>query len=61
MTPESVGIPKSSLIMGKHSGSMPLREKIAELGFTLGEKELNIAFKRFKAWQISRRRSMMRT
>lgn len=49
MTPESVGIPKSSLIMGKHSGRHAFREKIAELGFTLGEKELNIAFKRFKA------------
>ncbi|OPY65073.1 MAG: 2-isopropylmalate synthase [Syntrophorhabdus sp. PtaU1.Bin050] len=49
MTPESVGIPKSSLVLGKHSGRHAFRERIAELGYTLGDKELNLAFKRFKA------------
>ncbi|OPX93154.1 MAG: 2-isopropylmalate synthase [Syntrophorhabdus sp. PtaU1.Bin002] len=48
MTPESVGIPKSSLVLGKHSGRHAFRERIAELGYTLGDKELNLAFKRFK-------------
>jgi 2-isopropylmalate synthase len=49
MTPESVGIPKSSLILGKHSGRHAFRERIESLGYTLSDKELNLAFKRFKA------------
>ncbi|MCX8022411.1 MAG: 2-isopropylmalate synthase [Syntrophorhabdaceae bacterium] len=49
MTPESVGIPKSSLILGKHSGRHAFRDRIEALGYSLTEKELNQAFKRFKA------------
>jgi 2-isopropylmalate synthase len=49
MTPESVGILKSSLILGKHSGRHAFRDRIADLGYTLEDKELNLAFKRFKA------------
>jgi 2-isopropylmalate synthase len=49
MTPESVGIPKSSLILGKHSGRHAFRDRIEDLGYSLNEKELNLAFKRFKA------------
>lgn len=48
MTPESVGIPKSSLVLGKHSGRHAFRERIIEMGYTLEDKELNLAFKRFK-------------
>jgi 2-isopropylmalate synthase len=49
MTPESVGIPKSFLILGKHSGRHAFRERIENLGYTLNDKELNLVFKRFKA------------
>lgn len=49
MTPESVGIPKSSLILGKHSGRHAFKDRIESLGYSLTEKELNNAFKRFKA------------
>ncbi len=49
MTPQSVGIPKSSLILGKHSGRHAFRDRIENLGHILDEKELNQAFKRFKA------------
>ena len=49
MTPESVGIPKSSLILGKHSGRHAFRERIEELGYSLDDKEINLAFKRFKS------------
>lgn len=49
MTPESVGILKSSLILGKHSGRHAFRERINEMGYSLEDKELNLAFKRFKA------------
>ena len=48
MTPESVGIQESSLVMGKHSGRHALREKAATLGYTLGDNQLADLFVRFK-------------
>jgi 2-isopropylmalate synthase len=48
MTPESVGIPKSSLVLGKLSGRHAFKERLKELGFRLTEKDLEIAFARFK-------------
>ena len=48
MTPESVGVSKTSLVMGKHSGRHAFREKLKELGYDLGENALQDAFNRFK-------------
>ena len=48
MTPESVGLNKSSLVMGKHSGRHAFRKKLEELGFELGDNALHDAFQRFK-------------
>lgn len=48
MTPESVGLARSTLVMGKHSGRHAFREKIRELGYHLGENALQDAFRRFK-------------
>ena len=48
MTPESVGVRESSLVMGKHSGRHAFREKLKELGYELGENALEDAFTRFK-------------
>ena len=48
MTPESVGVSKTSLVMGKHSGRAAFREKLKEMGYELGENALNDAFRRFK-------------
>ncbi len=48
MRPESVGVAKTSLVMGKHSGRAAFREKLRELGYELGDNALNDAFKRFK-------------
>ena len=48
MTPESVGVSKTSLVMGKHSGRNAFRSKLKELGYELGENALEDAFKRFK-------------
>src|SRR5207253_5596531 len=48
MTPESVGVSKTSLVMGKHSGRHAFKEKLRELGYTLGDNALEDAFKRFK-------------
>ncbi len=49
MTPESVGVAKTSLVMGKHSGRAAFRDKLRELGFALGENAFQDAFVRFKA------------
>ena len=48
MTPESVGVSKTSLVMGKHSGRNAFRSKLKELGYELGENALEDAFNRFK-------------
>ena len=48
MTPESVGLNKSTLVMGKHSGRHAFKMKLKELGFDLGDNALNDAFRRFK-------------
>jgi len=48
MTPESVGLNKSTLVMGKHSGRHAFKMKLEELGFRLGDNAMNDAFRRFK-------------
>lgn len=48
MTPESVGLTKSNLVMGKHSGRAAFKDKLKELGITLGDNALEDAFARFK-------------
>ncbi len=48
MTPESVGVSKTSLVMGKHSGRHAFRDKLKELGYDLGANALEVAFTRFK-------------
>jgi len=49
MTPASVGVTKTSLVMGKHSGRHAFKEKLKELGYQLRENQLEDAFLRFKA------------
>ncbi len=49
MTPESVGLKKSDLVMGKHSGRAAFKDKLDELGFKLGDNAFQDAFNRFKA------------
>ncbi len=48
MTPESVGIPKSSIVLGKHSGRHGFRERLKEMGYRLSEGDLERVFNRFK-------------
>ncbi|MBB3064743.1 2-isopropylmalate synthase [Limibacillus halophilus] len=48
MTPESVGLTRSNLVMGKHSGRHAFKAKLEELGFELAENEFQDAFVRFK-------------
>jgi 2-isopropylmalate synthase len=48
MRPEDVGISRSNLVLGKHSGRHAFRERVRELGFQLDDNELNRAFDDFK-------------
>jgi len=48
MTPESVGIKASSLVLGKHSGRHALADRIKDLGYELSTAELNRVFGEFK-------------
>lgn len=49
MRPETVGAPRSELVMGKHSGRRALKSRLADLGFPLEGDALDQAFVRFKA------------
>ena len=49
MTPESVGLTRSNLVMGKHSGRHAFKNKLDELGISIGDNALQDAFVRFKA------------
>ena len=48
MNPEAIGLKESSLVMGKHSGRHAFREKLADLGYKLGDNAFQDAFERFK-------------
>jgi 2-isopropylmalate synthase len=48
MTPESIGLMKSNLVMGKHSGRHAFKDKLKELGIELGDNALEEAFAQFK-------------
>ena len=48
MTPESVGIKETTLVMGKHSGRAAFKDKLRELGYVLGDNAFQEAFQRFK-------------
>jgi 2-isopropylmalate synthase len=47
MTPESVGVPANSLVLGKHSGRHALSLRYAELGYEITAAELDAAYMRF--------------
>ena len=49
MRPESIGLAKSTLVMGKHSGRHAFKIRLKELGYELSDENLNKAFERFKA------------
>ncbi|TET67802.1 MAG: 2-isopropylmalate synthase [Dehalococcoidia bacterium] len=46
--PKTIGIPASSLVLGKLSGRHALRERLAELGYSLNEEDFNRIFWAFK-------------
>ncbi|HEY3627837.1 MAG TPA: 2-isopropylmalate synthase [Terracidiphilus sp.] len=49
MTPNLVGVSKTHLVLGKHSGRAALRHRLEQLGFTLSRDELQHTYYRFVA------------
>ncbi len=48
MTPQSIGLEKSSLVLGKLSGRAAFKDRLKEIGYDLDEEMLNNSFKKFK-------------
>ena len=48
MTPTSVGVPQTTLYLGKLSGRHALKSRLEQLGYTLTDEELRSTFEAFK-------------
>ena len=48
MDPSSIGVPESKLVLGKLSGRAALKDRIAELGYTIGDDVLDRVYGDFK-------------
>jgi len=46
--PRTVGVPSSSLVLGKLSGRHAFKQRLSELGYNLNDEDLNRAFVAFK-------------
>jgi 2-isopropylmalate synthase len=49
MTPTLVGVSRTNLVLGKHSGRAALRHRLEQLGYTLSREELQQTYYRFVA------------
>jgi 2-isopropylmalate synthase len=49
MNPEDVGIPRTELVLGKHSGRHALKQRILDLGYHLTDEQLQRVFDGFKS------------
>jgi 2-isopropylmalate synthase len=49
MTPESIGIPKNRMVLGKHSGRHAFEDRLKDLGYTVSVETLETVFAEFKA------------
>ncbi len=49
MTPESVGVNKTKIVLGRHSGRHGLKSRLKELGYSISEKELHQVYDKFVA------------
>ena len=49
MTPESVGLSTSKMVLGKHSGRHAFEDRLKTLGYDLNREDLDFAFKEFKS------------
>jgi 2-isopropylmalate synthase len=49
MDPAAVGLSKSSLVLGKHSGRHAFRDRVIQLGYALTDEQIQAGFVKFKA------------
>lgn len=49
MTPESIGLSRNKMILGKHSGRHAFTERVRDLGFNIDTDTTDKLFKKFKA------------
>jgi 2-isopropylmalate synthase len=49
MTPQSVGVPGTSFVLGKHSGRHAVGQRCEQLGFRLDRRELDLVYRQFLA------------
>lgn len=47
MTPESIGLSQSEIVLGKHSGRHAVKNRLIELGYNLNEAEIDLTYQRF--------------
>jgi 2-isopropylmalate synthase len=47
MTPESVGVPGTRMVLGKHSGRRAMAHRLAQLGYELAPADLDVAYAAF--------------
>ena len=47
MTPETVGVPRTKIVLGRHSGRHGLKARLVELGYKLTKEELDRLYARF--------------
>lgn len=48
ISPDTIGLKESKLVLGKHSGRHAFREKLIDLGYELEDEAVNAAFAKFK-------------
>lgn len=48
MSPESIGLKKNTMVLGKHSGKHAFEDKLKEMGYTLSEEQIKNTFIKFK-------------
>lgn len=48
MQPETVGLSKNNLVLGKHSGRAAIRARLEAMGYSLEPDEINVIFTQFK-------------
>ncbi|MBF7096692.1 2-isopropylmalate synthase [Alkalibacter sp. M17DMB] len=48
MKPETIGLSKNKMVLGKHSGRHAFKERLESLGYVLTQEELDEAFEQFK-------------
>jgi 2-isopropylmalate synthase len=49
MSPDSVGVPKTTLVLGKHSGRHAVAQKCEALGFAFSKRELDQVYRQMIA------------